>query len=99
MGLANLKRRAAIVAGDDWRETAVDIATESNDRFEPTPSAIYEHFDEYRTWVNEKDAWSSVAGLTAGQDISERISQQRGLETQFELDKSFAGFSSQGRGW
>ncbi|MEN0134646.1 MAG: fumarylacetoacetate hydrolase family protein [Rhodococcus sp. (in: high G+C Gram-positive bacteria)] len=42
------------------------------------------------------DAWSHVAGLTVGQDISERISQLRGPAAQFGLGKSFAGFSPQG---
>ncbi|MET9491113.1 fumarylacetoacetate hydrolase family protein [Nocardia sp. NPDC006630] len=42
------------------------------------------------------DVWASVAGLTAGQDISERVSQLRGPVPQFGLGKSFAGFSPQG---
>ncbi|MFD8098935.1 fumarylacetoacetate hydrolase family protein [Nocardia fluminea] len=40
--------------------------------------------------------WPAVAGLTAGQDISERISQTRGPAPQFGLGKSFPGFSPQG---
>ncbi len=46
--------------------------------------------------VDEASGWSYVAGLTAGQDISERISQLRGPAAQFGLGKSFAGFSPQG---
>ncbi|KHO21662.1 fumarylacetoacetate hydrolase family protein [Mycolicibacterium setense] len=46
--------------------------------------------------VAETDGWSHIAGLTAGQDISERISQLRGPAAQFGLGKSFAGFSPQG---
>ncbi|OBB13033.1 fumarylacetoacetate hydrolase [Mycolicibacterium setense] len=46
--------------------------------------------------VAETDGWSYVAGLTAGQDISERISQLRGPAAQFGLGKSFSGFSPQG---
>ncbi|MDI9953943.1 fumarylacetoacetate hydrolase family protein [Rhodococcus sp. IEGM 1305] len=46
--------------------------------------------------IDEADAWSHIAGLTAGQDISERISQLRGPAPQFGLGKSFAGFSPQG---
>ena len=42
------------------------------------------------------DAWSYVAGLTAGQDLSERITQRRGPSPQFGLGKSFSGFSPQG---
>ncbi|MFD6357434.1 fumarylacetoacetate hydrolase family protein [Nocardia tengchongensis] len=40
--------------------------------------------------------WESVAGLTVGQDISERVSQLRGPAPQFGLGKSFPGFSPQG---
>jgi len=46
--------------------------------------------------TTEADAWSHVAGLTVGQDISERISQLRGPAPQFGLGKSFPGFSPQG---
>ncbi|MFD9664136.1 fumarylacetoacetate hydrolase family protein [Rhodococcus sp. NPDC059968] len=46
--------------------------------------------------IDEADAWAHVAGLTAGQDISERITQTRGPAPQFGLGKSFAGFSPQG---
>lgn len=46
--------------------------------------------------IDEADAWSYVAGLTAGQDVSERVSQLRGPAPQFGLAKSFAGFSPQG---
>jgi 2-keto-4-pentenoate hydratase/2-oxohepta-3-ene-1,7-dioic acid hydratase in catechol pathway len=42
--------------------------------------------------VKEADAWSYVAGLTVGQDLSERISQLAGPVPQFSLAKSFAGF-------
>ncbi|MEE2058080.1 fumarylacetoacetate hydrolase family protein [Rhodococcus artemisiae] len=46
--------------------------------------------------IDAADAWAHVAGLTAGQDISERITQTRGPAPQFGLGKSFAGFSPQG---
>lgn len=46
--------------------------------------------------VAEADAWSHVAGLTVGQDISERVSQLAGPAPQFGLGKSFPGFSPQG---
>jgi 2-keto-4-pentenoate hydratase/2-oxohepta-3-ene-1,7-dioic acid hydratase in catechol pathway len=46
--------------------------------------------------VAEADAWSYVAGLTAGQDLSERVTQMRGPAPQFGLGKSFDGFSPQG---
>lgn len=46
--------------------------------------------------IGAADVWSYVAGLTVGQDISERVSQLRGPAPQFGLGKSFAGFSPQG---
>jgi len=46
--------------------------------------------------VPVEDAWSYVAGVTVGQDISERLSQHRGPAPQFGLAKSFPGFSPMG---
>ncbi|MFE9322406.1 fumarylacetoacetate hydrolase family protein [Nocardia sp. NPDC052278] len=46
--------------------------------------------------VSEADAWDYVAGLTAGQDISERSSQLAGPAPQFSLGKSFPGFAPMG---
>ena len=43
--------------------------------------------------VAAADAWSYVAGVTAGQDISERIVQLSGPAPQFSLGKSFPGFA------
>ncbi|MGW2173347.1 fumarylacetoacetate hydrolase family protein [Streptomyces sp. NPDC001705] len=43
--------------------------------------------------VCAKDAWGYVAGLTVGQDISERITQLEGPSPQFSLGKSFPGFA------
>ncbi|MDQ0808539.1 2-keto-4-pentenoate hydratase/2-oxohepta-3-ene-1,7-dioic acid hydratase in catechol pathway [Streptomyces sp. B3I7] len=43
--------------------------------------------------VSEADAWSHVAGLTVGQDISERVSQLAGPVPQFSLGKSRPGFT------
>lgn len=43
--------------------------------------------------VTAADAWSHVAGLTAGQDISERVTQLSGPAPQFSLGKSFPGFA------
>ncbi|MFI6582701.1 fumarylacetoacetate hydrolase family protein [Embleya sp. NPDC050493] len=39
-----------------------------------------------------EEAWSRVAGLTLGQDISERITQMAATPAQFALGKSFPGF-------
>ncbi|WP_019927749.1 fumarylacetoacetate hydrolase family protein [Nocardia sp. BMG111209] len=41
-------------------------------------------------------AWQVVAGLTVGQDISERVVQSRGAPAQFGLGKSFPGFGPTG---
>jgi 2-keto-4-pentenoate hydratase/2-oxohepta-3-ene-1,7-dioic acid hydratase in catechol pathway len=46
--------------------------------------------------VAEDDAWSHVAGLTVGQDISERTLQAAGPAPQFSLAKSFPGFTPMG---
>lgn len=45
------------------------------------------------TNVPEAEAWDYVAGLSIGQDISERLSQLRGPAPQFGLGKSFPGFA------
>ncbi|WP_194896276.1 fumarylacetoacetate hydrolase family protein [Catenulispora pinisilvae] len=42
--------------------------------------------------VARADAWQHVAGLSVGQDISERISQMAAVPPQFSLGKSFPGF-------
>ena len=42
--------------------------------------------------VAEADAWGHVAGLTVGQDLSEREVQYRPPVPQFSLGKSFPGF-------
>ncbi|MDQ0785600.1 fumarylacetoacetate hydrolase family protein [Streptomyces sp. B3I8] len=47
----------------------------------------------YARDVAEADAWSHVAGLAAGQDISERVTQLAGPAPQFGLAKSFPGFA------
>ncbi|WP_181801550.1 fumarylacetoacetate hydrolase family protein [Streptomyces shenzhenensis] len=41
-------------------------------------------------------AWETVAGLTIGQDLSERVCQLRGKPAQFSLGKSFPGFGPTG---
>jgi 2,4-didehydro-3-deoxy-L-rhamnonate hydrolase len=46
--------------------------------------------------VAAEDAWDHVAGLTAGQDISERTVQTAGPAPQFSLGKSFPGFAPMG---
>ena len=42
--------------------------------------------------IAEADAWSHVAGLTLGQDISDRTVQLTGKPPQFSLGKSFDTF-------
>jgi 2,4-didehydro-3-deoxy-L-rhamnonate hydrolase len=46
--------------------------------------------------VQAGEAWSYVAGLTIGQDFSEREVQGRGPAPQFSLGKSFPGFGPTG---
>jgi 2-keto-4-pentenoate hydratase/2-oxohepta-3-ene-1,7-dioic acid hydratase in catechol pathway len=46
--------------------------------------------------VAAADAWSYVAGLTVGQDLSERVVQTRPPVPQFSLGKSFPGFGPTG---
>jgi 2-keto-4-pentenoate hydratase/2-oxohepta-3-ene-1,7-dioic acid hydratase in catechol pathway len=41
-------------------------------------------------------AWDAVAGITAGQDLSERVLQLAGTPAQFSLGKSFPGFGPTG---
>jgi 2,4-didehydro-3-deoxy-L-rhamnonate hydrolase len=50
-----------------------------------------------RAWqVPQAQAWSHVAGLTIGQDISERDKQLSGPVPQFSLGKSHPGFAPMG---
>ena len=46
--------------------------------------------------VAAPDAWFHIAGLTAGQDISERVLQMAGAAPQFSLAKSYPGFTPMG---
>jgi 2-keto-4-pentenoate hydratase/2-oxohepta-3-ene-1,7-dioic acid hydratase in catechol pathway len=46
--------------------------------------------------VSEADAWDHVAGLTVGQDLSERTGQMAGPSPQFSLAKSLPGFGPMG---
>jgi 2-keto-4-pentenoate hydratase/2-oxohepta-3-ene-1,7-dioic acid hydratase in catechol pathway len=42
--------------------------------------------------LTRAQAWDAVAGLTIGQDLSERVTQSAGRPPQFSLGKSFPGF-------
>jgi 2,4-didehydro-3-deoxy-L-rhamnonate hydrolase len=46
--------------------------------------------------ISAADAWDHVAGLTVGQDISERILQAAGPSPQFSMAKSLPGFGPTG---
>lgn len=46
--------------------------------------------------VKRDQAWDVVAGVSVGQDLSERVSQLAGPAPQFSLVKSFAGFAPVG---
>ncbi|MBE1549616.1 2-keto-4-pentenoate hydratase/2-oxohepta-3-ene-1,7-dioic acid hydratase in catechol pathway [Mycobacterium sp. OAS707] len=74
-------------------DTTVVIPTGGNVDWEVELVAV---IGRQATRVDVAQAWSHVAGLTVGQDISERISQLRGPAAQFGLGKSFPGFSPQG---
>jgi len=43
--------------------------------------------------VAEADGWTYVAGLTAGQDLSDRTLQNAGSPPQFSMGKSYPGFA------
>ncbi|WP_345801349.1 fumarylacetoacetate hydrolase family protein [Microbacterium sp. AZCO] len=46
--------------------------------------------------IRREEAWQHVAGLTIGQDLSERVAQLEGTRPQFSLAKSHPGFSPTG---
>jgi 2-keto-4-pentenoate hydratase/2-oxohepta-3-ene-1,7-dioic acid hydratase in catechol pathway len=46
--------------------------------------------------VSRDDAWQHVAGLTVGQDLSEREAQSAGSKPQYSLAKSHTGFGPTG---
>jgi 2-keto-4-pentenoate hydratase/2-oxohepta-3-ene-1,7-dioic acid hydratase in catechol pathway len=46
--------------------------------------------------IDREVAWNHVAGLTIGQDLSERVAQLDGPRPQFSLAKSHPGFSPTG---
>jgi len=46
--------------------------------------------------VPARSAWDYVAGLSVGQDVSERITQMAGAPPQFSLGKSYPGFGPVG---
>ncbi len=46
--------------------------------------------------LKRAEAWEAVAGVTCGQDLSERVLQLAGTPAQFSLGKSFPGFGPTG---
>ena len=46
--------------------------------------------------IAQADAWQHIAGITAGQDVSDRTLQYSGVPPQFSLGKSRAGFTPMG---
>jgi 2-keto-4-pentenoate hydratase/2-oxohepta-3-ene-1,7-dioic acid hydratase in catechol pathway len=46
--------------------------------------------------IHESDAWAALAGVTLGQDLSERLLQMAGRPAQFSLAKSYRGFGPTG---
>lgn len=181
MQIANVEGRAQLIAGDG----SVDVFEASGGRFGPSPAAVYDSWDEFRSWassaslpsgrafsaavcgppspqprqvfavaLNYRDhaaetgmkapddplifpkyvsaftgpvtevrlpegnvdwecelvavisrtghrvpvdeGWSYVAGVTVGNDLSERVLQRRGPVPQFGLGKSYPGFAPTG---
>jgi 2,4-didehydro-3-deoxy-L-rhamnonate hydrolase len=72
--------------------TIVDLPTDTVDWEAELVAIIGRH--TYR--VAADTAWDHVAGLTVGQDISERTRQLIGPAAQFSVGKSFPGFSPTG---
>jgi 2-keto-4-pentenoate hydratase/2-oxohepta-3-ene-1,7-dioic acid hydratase in catechol pathway len=77
------------VAGPD---TVLELPTDTVDYEVELVAVVGRH--AYR--VPESAAWEHIAGLTVGQDISERTRQLVGPAPQFSLGKSFPGFSPTG---
>ena len=50
----------------------------------------------YTYRIGADQAWDHIAGLTVGQDLSERVTQTAGPSPQFSLGKSFPGFGPTG---
>jgi hypothetical protein len=102
MRLANYANRATAVLGDAGAERTPDIANASGGRSRPDIAAVDDVFRQVFaigrsvSGIDESAPWSSVAGLTVEQDISERLSQIRGPAAQFGLGKRDTGFSPQG---
>jgi 2,4-diketo-3-deoxy-L-fuconate hydrolase len=46
--------------------------------------------------ISEEQSWGVIAGLTVGQDLSERVLQRSGPAPQFGMAKSFPGFGPTG---
>ena len=46
--------------------------------------------------IAREQAWDALAGITVGQDLSERLLQMRGTPPQFSLAKSYPGFGPTG---
>lgn len=73
-------------------DAVLELPTDTVD-FEAELVAVVGRYS-YR--VPESRAWERIAGLTVGQDISERTRQLVGPAPQFSLGKSFPGFSPTG---
>lgn len=74
-------------------DTQVLLPEGGNTDWEVEPVAI---IGKEASNVSAADAWEHVAGLSIGQDLSERVSQLRGPAPQFGLGKSFPGFAPVG---
>src|SRR6266568_2122203 len=106
MRIGRANGRLVIIDGDG----VVDAAAVSGGEFSADPDRVFAVWDRFAEWaggyagpgthtgplVPEEKAWSYVAGVMVGQDLSERTVQLAGPVPQFSLGKSFPGFGPTG---
>ncbi len=73
--------------------TTVELPSNGHTDWEVELVVVIGHFTHR---IAEDEAWDHVAGVTVGQDISERITQTAGPSPQFSLGKSLPGFGPTG---
>ncbi|MCF1592568.1 fumarylacetoacetate hydrolase family protein [Streptomyces muensis] len=73
--------------------TTVELPAEGNTDWEVEVVVVIGRTARH---ITAEDVWGHVAGLTVGQDLSERITQMSGPLPQFSLGKSLAGFGPTG---
>lgn len=86
-------RGVVLPGGEAGPLVAWDVAELSEGRIGPDPMEMYAAVDMLRGLAAGADHADALAGVTMGQDLSERDRQLRGPAPQFGLAKSFPGFS------